>query len=143
MTYSIALFALTLLLLGTYAFFSLKRDGWRRYVGPIGFGIWSIVSFVNFSNSIGDCVPEWLAFSTKMDIVAIAYDEHVAIYLWGVQAGKPKCVALPWSEEQAKEVREGENGGGDLEYVWGTGPSGEGSVHPKPQPPLPPKDINN
>jgi hypothetical protein len=78
-----------------------------------------------------------------MDILAIAYDEPRAIYLWGVQANQPKCVVLPWTDEEAKKVREQENGGGPLEYVWGTGPETEGALHPKPQEPLPPKDINN
>jgi hypothetical protein len=141
MTYSIILFALTLLLLGTYAFFSLRRDGWRRYVGPIGFTCLSFLSLVGFSLSLGGCIPSWAAWNTRMDILSIAYDEPNYIYLWGVQDNSPKCVALPWTDETAQGIRAQENEGGDLEFVWGTGPSTEGALHPKPQEPLPPKDV--
>lgn len=143
MIYSIVLFTLNLLLQGTYAFFSLRRDGWRRYVGPIGFSIIAGSSLFGFSLSLGSCIPEWMAWNTKMDILSIAYDEPRVVYLWGVQDNSPKCVAIPWEDEKAKEIRQVETEGGQLEYVWGTGPETEGAVHPKPQDPLPMKDVND
>jgi hypothetical protein len=141
MTYSIILFALILLLLGIYTFFSLRRDGWRRYVGPIGFPCLSLLYLLGLSLSLGGCVPSWAAWNTRMDVMSIAYDEPNYIYLWGVQDSAPKCVALPWTDETAQGIRAQENGGGELEYVWGTGPETEGALHPKPQEPLPPKDV--
>jgi hypothetical protein len=141
MTYSIALFALTLLALGAYTFFSLRRDGWRRYVGPIGFAGVALLSLVGFGLSLGGCIPSWAAWNTRMDILSIAYDEPNYIYLWGVQDNSPKCIVIPWTDEAAQETRKAENGGEELEWVWGTGPSSEGALHPKPQEPLPPKDA--
>ena len=76
-----------------------------------------------------------------MDILSIAYDEPHYVYLWGVQAGTPICVALPWSDEQAQEIRGQQQSGGQLEFTFGTGPESEGVVHPKPQEALPPKDV--
>lgn len=137
MLFSITTFLITLLLLGIYTFFSLRHDGWRKYVGPCGFAIVVGLSLFGFSQSLGGCIPRWMAFNTKMDILAIAYDQPRAIYLWGVQDGKPKCLALPWTDEQAVQIRGQENEGGQLEYVKGSGAVGE--LHPKPQEALPEK----
>jgi hypothetical protein len=146
MTFSITIFLLTVLTLGVYAFFSLRRDGWRRYVGPLGFIVIIGFSLFGFSQTLGGCIPEWATWGTKMDIISIAYDEPRFIYLWGVDGDQPKCVALPWSEERAKKIRGEENettdGGIPLEYQAPNGLESEGVLHPKPQEALPPKDLN-
>jgi hypothetical protein len=141
MTISILAFLLAVLLLGVHTFYSIRTDGWRRYVGPIGFGCVTFFALFGFLQSLGGCIPSWAAYGTKMDVLAIIYDEPRSVYLWGVQDGSPKCVALPWSEEQAVAIRGQEQQGGELEYVHGTGPKSEGVLHPKPQEALPPKDM--
>lgn len=141
MTLSIIAFLLAVLLLGIHTFYNIRTDGWRKYVGSLGFSIVIGSALFGFTQTLGSCIPQWAAFGSRMDILAIAYDEPNAIYLWGVEDNQPKCVALPWSEEEAQQVRGQETQGGQLEYVWGSGPETEGAVHPKPQEPLPPKDV--
>lgn len=140
MTISIVAFLLACISLGVYAFFSLRSDGWRRYVGPIGFSVVLIVAGFGFFRTLGGCLPEWAVSGGKIDIMAIAYDQPNAVYLWGVVDNSPKCIALPWTDEQAGKIREVENEGGPLEYVPGDGPDTPGFLHPKPVEALPPKD---
>jgi hypothetical protein len=139
-TLSILSFLLAVLALGAHTFFSLRTDGWRKYVGPLGFSAVIGIALFGFAQTLGGCIPAWAAINTRMDILAIAYDQPRAVYLWGVQDGNPKCVALPWTDESAVSIRGQEMKGGGLEYVYGSGPESEGAVHPKPQEALPPKE---
>lgn len=132
-------FLFTLLLLGVYAFFSLRRDGWRKWTGPIGFAAVMLAAIVGYGQTLGGCVPDYLFFK-KLPIIAIIYDEPNAIYLWGVDGKSPMCVKLDWTDDKARGIRGQETGGdGELEFVPGNG-MGKGEVHPRPVEALPPKD---
>lgn len=141
MTLSILAFILAVVLLGIHTFVVLPTHGWRKYAGSIGFSIVCLSALFGFSQTLGSCLPEFAAKGTKMDVLAILYDQPNHIYLWGIDGNSPKCVALPWNEEQAIQIRGHEGDGEQLEYVWGDGPESEGAVHPKPQEALPPKDM--
>jgi len=141
MTYTIGLFLFSMLALGWYAFYGLRRDGWRKYIGPIGYCIICTLALFGFGQSLGRCIPAWALKEHHVDVITIYYDQPNNIYLWAMSGDGPQCVVLPWSNNQATDIRGMENEGGPLEFVPGNGMDAQGVVHPKPQEPLPPKQA--
>lgn len=141
MTYTIGLFLFSMLALGWYAFYGLRKDGWRKYVGPIGYIIICILALFGFGQNLGRCIPSWASGLDRIDIISIYYDKPNNIYLWGIGNDGLQCISLPWSDEKGSEIRGMENEGGPLEFIKGQGLAQEGTVHPKPQEPLPLKQV--
>src|SRR5262245_31901733 len=108
MTHSIIAYLLTILVLGGFSFFSLRRDGWRRIGGPLLFVAIVSACIFEYAQALGFPRPQWASSVKNMEVVSIIYDEPNAIYLWGFEPGtdEPQALTLPWSKKDAKEARE-------------------------------------
>ena len=109
MIYSIVAYAVVLVALGLYAFFSLRRDGWRKWASAFGYPIMCALTFLGFMQCLGSPIPRWaLLQKNEMDVIAIYFDEPKAIYVWGYMEGKidPIVVQLPFSIETAEKMYE-------------------------------------
>lgn len=133
-------FSLVAVMIGGYVLLSLRHDGWRKWVGPGLLGVVLIGSLLVLTQTLGRPIPQWAALSLKGDVVAVMYEEDVAIYLWVKPSGAaPVAVMLPWKLEEAKETRKKIKEGEPLEFDSEM----ETPIHPKPVQPLPPKEDDN
>lgn len=146
MIYSIISYSFFILLLGVYVIYSLRLDGHRRYLGPVGYALVVFLSLFTYNQTLGFCKPYWMKIDNKeVNVLALAINEPNAIYVWGNITGssEPVCYILPYSEEGVKQAQEGgdaaEKSGGTL--VFGEDSGGEMSFYPKPIEALPEKGI--
>lgn len=142
MAYVLISFLALLLCLGGYSLLSLRQDGWRRKATPALFAIVSTLSLVLMLSAQGSPKPHYLAWD-KYEVIAVKYDEPNNIYLWAVPkgGGEPIGIKLPWKDEEAKQVRRMEMGGGGIMYDGWAPEDYDQVFHPKPIPAMPSKEI--
>lgn len=139
MNWPILSYFLVLLCVGAYAFFSLRKDGWRKWIGSFGFIVLAISALLALLLSLGTPLNSSIAM-VHGEVVSVIYVENEAIYLWVVPDGSsvPVAIALPWSTEEAKHIRQMETQGTPME-LRGAPEDGQYVVHPKPVEENPPK----
>lgn len=120
---------------GAYALWTAIRvPGKVRAIGlavfatVIGIGTVAAASLLGYPKPVG-----WSPGVGEVEVIAEAYDEGEAIWVWVWKDGGPRAYELPWDTELA-ETMQAYRGQGGLRLVLG-----QWSVHPLPVQGLPPK----
>ena len=133
---------------GTYCLAALPFTGWRRWIAPPLLGLLYAAVLLGGAQVLGRAKPAWLGLpaAREVEVIAAAYNEPVAIYVWCREAGslEPRAYVLPWREMLAAELhqalRASEEDGVPVMLKLPLGPwspAVPAMPYPAPQPPLP------
>ena len=123
---------------GLYLLIFHRRDGWRKWVGPICLIPLAIGAYLIVLMSLGLPRPSWTLADKSYRVVSVYYNEPVSIYVWAVPTtgGEPVGISFPWQTSLAKSVRKLEVDGTFMEVDTN---NVENPIHPAPVQELPPK----
>lgn len=134
---TIVVLILVILFLGFYTLVVLKQKDWIG-AGALACLYSLLIAYALYSS--GNCRPTWLSFIGKpMTVGSVMFQEDVAIYVFGIEEGEtiPSCVILPWDIQTAQRANQLQIDGAP----WEMDENSQEVFHPKPVPPLPPKQV--
>ena len=149
MTWTIASYAVGVVLLGIYCLLVLPTAGWRRYAAPVALGLLYADLLFCGVQALGRPKPGWfeLPGQDEARLVAYSLDEGHAIYLWlqPRESAEPVAYQIPWQEQQASAIYEASRQGkatGQPVIVQGFNSRhpGEFKAYAQPVKPLPLKE---
>lgn len=105
---SVLLYYLAVLLgLGAYAYFFLRTDGWRKWIGLPGYGLLVLVSLYSGLLSLGHPADSRLVFDKEeLVVVGVFIVDGKGIYIWALRpdSDEPINIKLPWDQQKASET---------------------------------------
>ena len=138
MIYIILFFSAAIIIFGSYALFSLRTDGWRRWAGPGLLGVTAITAVILFTQILGKPIPVWAEVGIRGKVIFFSLDEPNYVYIWVLPEGslEPVAITLPWDVLTANEVHKMIKKGIPIEFDQ----DHEIPIHPMPVKPLPLKE---